>query len=147
MNVTLPRLVIAGLVLAAGGVVVWLAVGRRPADVVPPGLPPAVADPPVPDPRLTFDTPFRNVKPHVQYVGDESCAGCHADIDKKYHAHPMGRSAEFVAKAPPLERFGPGTHDTFTKGPYTSAVSKNVTPRSTAAWRSIVISFLSFGGP
>src|SRR6185503_320097 len=31
--------------------------------------------------------------------------------------------------------------------PYTSAVSKNVTPRSTAACKSEIMSFLSFGGP
>src|ERR1022692_3563131 len=35
----------------------------------------------------------------------------------------------------------------FVNGPYTSAVSKNVTPRSTAARRRVVISCLSLGGP
>ncbi len=120
----MPRVLIAVLVLALGALAAWLVLGRRPADVAPAGPAPAVADPPVPDPRLTFDTPFRNVKPHVQYVGDERCAGCHADIDKRYHAHPMGRSAAFVAAAPPLETFGPGTHDTFTKGPYTLRVER-----------------------
>jgi hypothetical protein len=32
-------------------------------------------------------------------------------------------------------------------GPYASAVSKNVTPRSTADRRSAIISFLSAAGP
>src|SRR5438067_2539227 len=50
-------------------------------------------DPPPPDPRLTFPTPFRNVKPDVKYVGDAACAGCHQAIDKSFHHHPMGRSA------------------------------------------------------
>src|SRR5689334_18423340 len=63
-----------------------------------PAEPTADLDPP-PDPRLTFDSPFRNVRPDVTYVGDVACAGCHAEIDKAYHAHPMGRSADFVAKA------------------------------------------------
>src|SRR4249919_3984263 len=39
------------------------------------------------------------------------------------------------------------TSSSFVNGPYTSAVSKNVTPRSTAARRSEIISCLSFGGP
>src|ERR1700690_3427491 len=39
------------------------------------------------------------------------------------------------------------TSSSLVNGPYTSAVSKNVMPRSTAAWRRAVISFLSFGGP
>ena len=29
------------------------------------------------DPRLTYRTPFLNVRPEVAYVGDEACAGCH----------------------------------------------------------------------
>src|ERR1700720_2764393 len=49
-----------------------------------------------PDPREVFPTPFRNVKPGVAYVGDAACAGCHRDIAKRYHAHPMGRSAEWA---------------------------------------------------
>ncbi len=44
---------------------------------------------PAKDPRLTFDTPFRNVKPEVKYVGDAACAECHSAIDESYHRHPM----------------------------------------------------------
>src|SRR6266478_3556297 len=39
------------------------------------------------------------------------------------------------------------TSSSLVKGPYTSAVSKNVTPRSTADRISAIISFLSAGGP
>ncbi|HKB03411.1 MAG TPA: tetratricopeptide repeat protein [Gemmataceae bacterium] len=80
---------------------------------VDPG-PSPVDDPPPPDPRLTFDTPFRNVRPDVAYVGDAACAACHQDIDRSYHQHAMGRSA-FVLPAPPgIERFDPPTRPTFT---------------------------------
>ncbi|MFN7731805.1 MAG: hypothetical protein ACK5OB_07880, partial [Pirellula sp.] len=51
------------------------------------------ASAPVADPRLDFDSPFRNIRPHVQYVGDAKCADCHLAISDTYHAHPMGRSA------------------------------------------------------
>src|SRR6185369_6485906 len=39
------------------------------------------------------------------------------------------------------------TSSSFVNGPYTSAVSKKVTPRSTAVRRSEIISCLSLGGP
>ncbi|MBO0699080.1 MAG: hypothetical protein J2P46_11855, partial [Zavarzinella sp.] len=52
------------------------------------------------DPRRTFPTPFRNVRPEVQYVGDAVCAGCHADLSASYHEHPMGRSLAPAAVAP-----------------------------------------------
>ena len=39
------------------------------------------------------------------------------------------------------------TSSSFLNGPYTSAVSKNVTPRSTAFRRSAVISLVSAAGP
>src|SRR5437879_5158518 len=60
---------------------------------------------PLPDPREVFPTPFRNVKPGVAYVGDAACAGCHRDIDKRYHEHPMGRSAAWAGRASPLEHY------------------------------------------
>jgi len=70
---------------------------------------------PVPeDPRLTYDTPFRNVRPEVKYVGDEICAGCHRELAQSYHHHPMGRSLDLVQKASPIERF-----DTVSKNPFT----------------------------
>lgn len=44
------------------------------------------------DPRWTYDSPFLNVRPDVQYVGDSVCAECHHDIAKHYRHHPMGRA-------------------------------------------------------
>lgn len=46
----------------------------------------------VPDPRLTYVTPYRNVRPEVAYVGDVTCARCHQEIAETYRQHPMGRS-------------------------------------------------------
>jgi predicted CXXCH cytochrome family protein len=48
------------------------------------------------DPRLTYPTVFRNVRPEVEYVGDAACAGCHKDHSASYHRHPMGRSVAHV---------------------------------------------------
>jgi Flp pilus assembly protein TadD len=49
------------------------------------------------DPRLTFASLYRNVRPEVKYVGDESCARCHAGLARSYRQHPMGRSLAAVA--------------------------------------------------
>lgn len=80
----------------------------------PPPSPPVttpddpVLDPVPADPRLTFSTPFRNVKPDVRYVGDASCTACHENICNLYHAHPMGRSAAVIGKAVPIENYATG---------------------------------------
>ena len=104
-------------VLAAVGVGIWFATRPVPNSPQPPdeGLRP---DPPTPDPRLVFDTPFRNVKPNVGYVGDEACAKCHRAINESYHGHPMGRSAEFVGKGAGIERYHATGHTTFASGPF-----------------------------
>ena len=105
MNSLVRILLAVALIAAIGGV--WYGFYRSaPAAIEPQKAvetirPDAVA----PDPRLAFDTPFRNVKPHVKYVGDAACSGCHPTIDKNYHAHPMGRSAEYVAKASAIETY------------------------------------------
>jgi hypothetical protein len=109
---TRPGLALVLIVAGILGAWYWFSPAPpRPAEDAPPGPPP--------DPRVAFETPFRNVRPGVRYVGDAACAGCHDAIDKSYHAHPMGRSAEVVGKAPSLERFGPAAHDPFTLGAYT----------------------------
>src|SRR5262245_6422156 len=105
------------------GFVGWWFLIRDESPSLTPRSPDALDDPP-PDPRLTFDTPFRNVKPDVQYVGDTKCAPCHGDIDKSYHAHPMGRSAEFVSKAMPIERFDAAAQNPCSVGPYELRVEK-----------------------
>jgi predicted CXXCH cytochrome family protein len=47
----------------------------------------------LPDPRLTYDGPFENVHPSINYINDEKCADCHVSIARTYAQHPMGRSA------------------------------------------------------
>src|SRR5438105_3802232 len=68
------------------------------------------------DPRLTFPTPFRNVRPGVGYVGDARCATCHPVETAAYRDHPMGRSLAPVAAASPLERYGREAHNPFDFG-------------------------------
>ncbi|MDB5310485.1 MAG: hypothetical protein JWO38_4687 [Gemmataceae bacterium] len=112
---------------AAVGAVGWYAFVREgppppgPAPLTPD---PPTPDPPTPDPRVTFPTPFRNVKPDVRYVGDGSCAGCHAAIDKSYHAHPMGRSAEYSGRGAAVERYDAGAGNPFKSGGYELRVER-----------------------
>ncbi len=68
---------------------------------------------PTEDPRLTFDTPYRNVRPEVKYVGSELCANCHPAQAATYWHHPMGRSLAPVLQAVPMERFDPESHNPF----------------------------------
>jgi Flp pilus assembly protein TadD len=75
------------LALAGAGVAFWWHVHRQP-------LPPE-------DPRLSFPTPYRNVRPEVQYVGDEACAGCHRSESEAFRQHPMGRSLAAVGSPRP----------------------------------------------
>lgn len=92
-------LVLAGLIL--GGLGAWYFLIREsdPPSGDPSGQSREIRpDELAPDPRLVFDTPFRNVKPGVKYTGDASCAGCHQAHDASYHKHPMGRSAARVGK-------------------------------------------------
>jgi Tfp pilus assembly protein PilF len=71
-------------VFAAGAGAIWWHSRSQPA----PDEAPPISD----DPRLTYPTPFLNVRPEVQYVGDQACAGCHPGRSASYHQHPMGRS-------------------------------------------------------
>jgi Flp pilus assembly protein TadD len=48
---------------------------------------------------LEVSSPYANTTPGVRYVGDESCARCHAAIAGTYRRHPMGRSLAPVAAA------------------------------------------------
>ncbi|HEV2946794.1 MAG TPA: hypothetical protein VGX70_05425 [Gemmataceae bacterium] len=68
------------------------------------------------DPRLTFATPFLNVRPEVKYVGDETCAGCHEGHAKSFRQHPMGRSLEPIAAATAVERYDASSGNPFTAG-------------------------------
>lgn len=66
------------------------------------------------DPRLTFPTTFRNVRPGVHYVGDAACASCHREIASKYRQHPMGQSLAPIAQATAIENYAPGLNNPFT---------------------------------
>jgi predicted CXXCH cytochrome family protein len=111
------------LLAVAIGVASWYA--TRPDSPPPPDATQSPdSDPHTPDPRLVFDTPFRNVKPEVRYVGDSACARCHAAITRSYHAHPMGRSAELVSRAAPVEKYAPSAHTSFSAGPFDLRVEK-----------------------
>lgn len=115
-----PRLVAVLLLAAsaAGGWALWRAAVEEPPAKAGTDPEPAAPEGPPADPRLTFPTPYRNVRPEVKYLGDAACAGCHPAIDKSYHHHPMGRSAEWVGKASPLERFDAPGNPT-ARGPFT----------------------------
>src|SRR5262245_58160657 len=74
-----PRSPLPFVLLVVLGVVSLLAAWRywpKGGDSSPhvPAPPPPAAS----DPRLSYATPYRNVRPDVAYVGDEACAGCHA---------------------------------------------------------------------
>lgn len=103
--------------VASAGVFAWLHF-TRPGDAPPPPADALTPDPPTPDPRLVYATPFRNVKPDVKYVGDAACEACHREVCKSYHAHPMGRSAEWLAKSPRKEKLPAKGPAAFTNGPF-----------------------------
>ncbi|MBO0697614.1 MAG: hypothetical protein J2P46_04410, partial [Zavarzinella sp.] len=75
-------MLLAATLLAGAGTVAYVFWPSR--NGAGPG-PAAADDPPPPDPRLTFDTPFRNVRPDVAYVGDAACAPCHQDLCDTFH--------------------------------------------------------------
>jgi predicted CXXCH cytochrome family protein len=75
----------------------------------------------IPDPRVDFESPFRNIRPYVQYVGDAKCADCHQAISDTYHAHPMGRSA-VLAGADGMEGGATPPPSPIAVGPYRMAV-------------------------
>src|SRR5215470_8834564 len=79
------------------------------------GGPPPDTNGPPSDPRLTFDTPFRNVRPEVGYVGDASCRLCHRDLTDSFHHHPMGRSAILLSDPPDgVDKYARTTPPRFT---------------------------------
>src|SRR5438445_5546408 len=67
------------------------------------------------DPRLTFPTPYRNVRPGIHYVGESACAECHADVAATYRLHPMGRSLAPVSEAAAVERYDQAARNPFEK--------------------------------
>src|SRR5437867_2766013 len=98
--------IVAALLLAGGAAAAFVWWPRAPGTV-------STASEPPPDPRLTFPTRYRNVKPEVAYVSEERCAACHADIAEAFRQHPMGRSLAPVADASPLESYTESAHNPF----------------------------------
>jgi tetratricopeptide (TPR) repeat protein len=108
MKWLLTLLVVGMLGLSAWGVWKWT---RHPAEA-PEVAATAKAQT---DPRLTWATPYRNVRPDVRYVGDGQCAGCHPLESRSFHEHPMGRSMALAAQAEPVERYDANAHNPFEK--------------------------------
>ncbi len=97
-------------VVAVGAIVGWLILTR-------PNPPPTVngenSAPAVPDPRLVYDGPFRNLQPDVKYVGDRACAECHAEISESYRRHPMGRSLVPIEQHAAQQRYDAKVNNPF----------------------------------
>jgi len=112
--------------LALIGVVVvgtvWLRTGRSETQSSSADRPPdpGSESPPV-DPRQSFATPYRNIRPEVKYVGDAACATCHDVIAQTYHQHPMGRSAEWVRPGAAVDHAA-GAHSSFDTSGYRLSV-------------------------
>jgi hypothetical protein len=82
------------------------------------------------DPRLTFPTPYRNVRPDVKYVGDQACADCHADVAATYRHHPMGRALAPVAAGPTVERYEVASNPFVTPDPFVAGgLHYGISPR------------------
>src|SRR5438270_1114116 len=114
-------MLIVGLTLGLAGVV-GIAVWRlRPeSDGGTPGPHPA----PPPDPRLTYQGPYVNVRPDVAYVGDMACAECHADIAAAYKQSAMGRSLEPIRVVASRQRYDASSHNPFERLGYTFRVER-----------------------
>ena len=96
-------LILAGCLIAPAAIILLIWAPWRKPPVLPPADPPHHA----PDPRLTYQGPYLNVRPDVKYVGDSVCAECHADKAETYRRHPMGRSLQPIAEVvsgPPEDR-------------------------------------------
>ena len=86
--------------------------------------PPQAGVVPSDDPRLTYPTRYRNVRPEVQYVGDAACAGCHLSESSSYHRHPMAHSMSVVSQAVPVERYDAAASNPFAKAGFDFAIER-----------------------
>jgi hypothetical protein len=67
----------------------------------------------VPDPRLAYDGPFRNIHPDIKEVGNQLCFTCHSDICQKYQHHSMGKSLRPIAKLVHQQQYTPEVRNPF----------------------------------
>src|SRR5438477_6416610 len=95
------------LVVAGGLLCIGLAIALSKAR--PPTV---VADE---DPRLTFPTPYRNVRPEVKYVGDQACSDCHPTQFESFRQTPMGRSLLPISSISSEEHYDAKTNNPFAK--------------------------------
>jgi hypothetical protein len=62
------------------------------------------------------ESPYRNTRPGVEYVGDQVCRRCHPTTVDRFRHHPMGQSLAPTAESTALERFDADAHPTFAVG-------------------------------
>ncbi len=55
----------------------------------------------------TADSPFRNVRDSVAYVGMATCASCHANVHETFQHTGMGRSFDLATLQKTAAKFGP----------------------------------------
>ncbi|HMC64501.1 MAG TPA: hypothetical protein VKI65_06155, partial [Gemmataceae bacterium] len=96
---------IGAIALGVGGYTIWAGWKLPQPGVVP--------SPSSGDPRVTYETPFLNVRPEVQYVGDAKCALCHSEHCDSFRQHPMGRSLMPVSEMIARERYDKAAHSRF----------------------------------
>jgi hypothetical protein len=101
--------------ILVGATVYWRLHSDTTLDPGPAPDAPRLLSPPE-DPRVTTTSPFLNVRPTVQYMGDAACADCHADVVASYQQHPMGRSLAPIAAATAVERYEAEVHNPFEAG-------------------------------
>jgi Tfp pilus assembly protein PilF len=103
-------LIIAAAVLLLGGLSGWAYL--RFWRAMPAPTPPAHTG--LPDPRLSYNGPFRNIDPAVRYVGSETCVDCHQDVCDAYSHHPMGQAFARIADIAESEPIQAERHLPFT---------------------------------
>ncbi len=101
------------IIVTAGGLVVAAVLAYIFWPKSGPREDPDLGDDVVEDPRLTYATPFRNVRPEVKYVGDAACVGCHREIHHTFHQHSMGRSLASIEQIAPGQRYEAAAHNPF----------------------------------
>src|SRR5947208_466138 len=97
--------------VAACALAIALAVFLRPSGTTPSSD--TDTKTPDDDPRLTFPTPYRNVRPDVHYVSDTACTECHAAQADYFQHHPMGRSLGPVSTVAASQRYEKAAHNPF----------------------------------